>query len=476
MTYSLGEPDPALGIKSGGFDVVWDLVSPTLLEGKVGDTVVIRVTITNASAGDYQIELSGPFDHANPRFEDELSIVIPVTVKDLFGGSVTANMTVVIEDDSPVLTGLQAGSGVELDETAAGSPAGFDPPGISVISAGPVLVFTPSFGADGAAAAGDIVYALTVTNVNSGLKTAIGDFAITLEQTNATTVTGTYADGGTKTAFTIVIGADGKLTVTQFEPLEHNTDGLPGPAHNDSLNLLGKITASVTVTDFDGDSISGSRPIGGSIIFEDDGPSISGQVTALTVDEDDIDLIFSDGSSPSDGAADGSDSVNTPFGLAATVAGSLAGLVNFGADGAAEAGGFGFAPTAAAEMAALGLQSKGIVLSYTVVGDTLIAFADNGNGAYDAATDRTVFDLSVDAVSGNFTFRQYDQLDHIAPPAGTADENTALVLAGGSIASIDFGAIIRATDADGDFVDLDGRLKITVTDDVPVLTERVRSR
>ena len=72
----------------------------------------------------------------------------------------------------------------------------------------------------------------TVTNRSSGLKTAIGDFPITLEQTNATTVTGTY-DGGTKTAFTVVIGADGKLTVTQFEPLEHNTDGSTAAAHDD---------------------------------------------------------------------------------------------------------------------------------------------------------------------------------------------------------------------------------------------------
>ena len=156
LTYSLGVPDA--GIKSGGVDVVWDLVSPTLLEGKVGDTVVIRVTITNAS---YQIELIGPFDHTNAEVEDELSIVIPVTVEDPFGGSVTANMTVVIEDDSPLLNGVAARQHRHRSmRRRAGSPAGFDPLGISVTSAGPVLVFTPSFGADGPAAAGDIVYAL----------------------------------------------------------------------------------------------------------------------------------------------------------------------------------------------------------------------------------------------------------------------------------------------------------------------------
>ena len=112
-------------------------------------------------------------------------------------------------------------------------------------------------------------------------------------------------------------------------------------------------------------------------------------------------------------------------------------------------------------MVALGLTSNGVALSYTVVGDTLIAFADNGDGIYDAADDRTIFTLSVNAVSGNFTFHQYDQLDHVEPPAGTADENTALVGAGGSIASIDFGAALQATDSDGDFVPRPARSRST---------------
>ena len=165
---------------------------------------------------------------------------------------------------------------------------------------------------------------------------------------------------------------------------------------------------------------------------------------------------------------DGSDSVITSFGLAAMVTGSSAGSVNFGADGC-QTGGFGFAPTAVTEMTACS-SSQGVALSYTIVGDTLIAFADNGNGTYDDATDRTVFDLSVNAVFGDFMFHQYDQLDHVEPPAGIVDENTALIGAGDSISAIDFGGVIRATDSDGDFVDLDGKFTITIRDDVPVLT------
>ena len=109
---------------------------------------------------------------------------------------------------------------------------------------------------------------------------------------------------------------------------------------------------------------------------------MEGEAIAILVDEDDIDGDFSNGTSPSDGnVTDGSDSVATSFGLAASVSGSLAASIDFGADGPAEGGGFSFAPTAAAEMAALGLQIEGRSLSYTVVGDTLIAFVDDGDGS-----------------------------------------------------------------------------------------------
>ena len=452
LTYSLGVPDPVInaGIKSGGVDVVWDLVSPTLLEGKVGGKVVIRITITNASAGDYQIELIGPFDHANAGGRGQ--------TRDRHPGDGRRSVRR-LGDSQHDCRRRGRQSVAERPPTRQQRRPGRDDggfsgrlrlAGIEVTSArsDPRIHVELRRGRSRCRRRHRLCH--HCFQPDSGLQTAIGDFPITLEQTSPTTITGTY-NGGTQTAFTVEINAGGTLTVTQYQPLEHTIDGFTAAAHDDALTLSGKITASVTITDFDGDSVGGFAQIGGSIIFEDDGPSVSGQVTALTVDEDDIDSDFSDGSSPSDGIVDGSDSVNTPFGLAATVTGSLAGLVNFGADGAAAAGGFGFAPTAATEMTALGLTSQGVALSYTIVGDTLIAYVENGGVGYNAATDRTVFDLSVNAASGNFTFHQYDQLDHIAPPAGTADENTALIGTGGSISAIDFGGVIRATDSDGDY-------------------------
>lgn len=734
LTYSLGLPNPATnaGITSHGAAITWNLVGPNLLEGRVGDVVVVRFTITDPETGDYQVEILGPIDHPSSGIEDVVGIVIPVTVKDPFGGSATANVTLQVEDDSPEISGVRLGATAILDETSAGTPGGFP---INVTSAGSILSFSSTFGADGAAAGGGVVYALTLSgNAATNLKTAIGDFPITLVQTNSTTITGTFENGGTQTAFTVKINADGSLTVTQNVPLEHNSDGLsPEVHHNDSLSLAGLVNASVTITDFDNDSVSGGAQIGGAIIFEDDGPKVSenalvrldddalkggipggtgdnvdgrnvsgtlahsfgadggsiawltngapegftyklnngalevyqgetkvltitmngatgaylvtqdapimhaagraennkvftltyqvkdndgdiangtlrvnvdddtptietsgseplltvdetnlsdnasasfasnfvksygadgpgsiaytlsvvagnsglidtksgqqvllsvnngvvegrtaagnhlvftvkvdadGKVTldqirpvkhadpsnhddassltdhlvkltatitdkdgdsksaelnigsnlvfkddgpsvkpgnaAVTVDEDDIHSLWSHGTSP-----DGDTEWLTG---AAKASGSLASLVNFGADGAAVGGGFGFAATAIDQMEALGLQSKGSPLSYAMVGNTLVAFVDNAHGL-----DRPVFWMTVES-DGDFTFRLFDQLDHPAPPSGTAVQNTL---------EINFGSIIQATDRDGDSVPLTGQVNVTVIDDIP---------
>ncbi|PWK76757.1 DUF5801 repeats-in-toxin domain-containing protein [Aminobacter sp. AP02] len=755
LTYSLGLPDPVAnaGITSHGAAVVWTLVSPNLLEGRVGDEVVVRFTIADAKAGSFQVEILGPIDHPSSGIEDVVGIVVPVTVKDPFGGSATANVTLQVEDDSPEISGVRLGATAILDETIAGTPSGFP---INVTSAGSILSFSSTFGADGAAAGGGVVYALTLSgNTNSGLKTAIGDFPITLVQTNSTTITGTFENGGTQTAFTVKINADGSLTVTQNVPLEHNTDGSTPASHNDQLNLAGLVNASVTITDFDNDSVSGGAQIGGAIIFEDDGPKVSenkvvlldddalggnvggvnddvdnsnvsgtlghnfgadggsiawltngapagfeykpgangslevfqngtkvltitldsatgaytvtqnapimhaagdnennqnftltyqvtdndgdtangtlqinvdddtptiagngegptltvdetvlgtnatasfagsfissagadglqsityalsvvagnaglvdtatgqqvvlsmngttvegkttggvlvftvkvdanGDVTldqiravkhadvnnhdesvsiaqslikltatitdkdgdsnsatlnigdnlvfkddgpsikdgnaAIMVDEDDIANLQSQGSSPNDGTGDGSSTDSIFLGGGASATGSLSAVVNFGADGPAASGAYGFTSTALTDMAAIGLQSKGVTLSYAYFGGNLIAYADNGNGSYNPLQDRTVFSLSVNSNSGNFTFKLFDQLDHVAPPAGTADENTALKAGNGSVPSIDFGSVIKATDGDGDSVVLGGKVNVTVTDDIP---------
>src|SRR5207253_1867924 len=177
---------------------------------------------------------------------------------------------------APTITGPAANSSVSVDETSAANAgfsvavgAGFP---ISATSAGPIITATTSYGADGA---GTTAYGISVVGGGTTtLKTAVGDNAISLVQTNATTITGQYTDGsGTHTAFTVVINANGTLTVTENVPLEHNTDGNTAAAYNDTLTLSGLINATVTVTDKDGDSVTSSPvAVGNLVSFFDDGP------------------------------------------------------------------------------------------------------------------------------------------------------------------------------------------------------------
>ncbi len=179
-----------------------------------------------------------------------------------------------------------------------------------------------------------------------------------------------------------------------------------------------------------------------------------------TADEDDLYNAQSQGTSP-DGD---SELALLGLGFAATVRGSVGAVVAFGADGAAAGGGFLLAANAAATMTTLGLESKGGDLSYQVFGNSILAYVNGGNSAaFDSIFDRPVFSLELDPQTGNFVYRQYDQLDHVAGNA----ESTALQGASGPLAGIDFGAIIDAKDGDGDVVNLTGKLTVNVVDDIP---------
>ncbi|UIK04593.1 DUF5801 repeats-in-toxin domain-containing protein [Neorhizobium galegae] len=299
--------------------------------------------------------------------------------------------------------------------------------------------------------------------VDSGLATTGGKSIFLFEEGGL--IVGRFDSDGNGTpdaaAFAVAIDQSGRVSVAQYVSL-HQGDTATS---NETVTLGDKISAVVTATDYDGDVVRDTVSIGSHIRFADDGPLASGAKVSATADEDDISNLLSSGTHPDDGTADGSTS--TPsligFGDAATVSGSIASVVAFGADGAAAGGGFGFVADAAAKMQALALTSKGGTLSYAMVGDALVAFVNVAGGAGFGWGDRPVFSLTLDHVTGAFTYQQYDQLDHVAGNG----ENTALKSGSGSIAAIDFGAVIQATDGDGDHVGLGGKFSITITDDVP---------
>jgi len=281
--------------------------------------------------------------------------------------------------------------------------------------------------------------------------------------------------------FKLDLRSDGDFEFRLYDQLDHPTPGV-GEAGFPVQDLLSfDFSSLIQVSDYDGDTIT--APEGAFVInVRDDAPELSGEKLRLTVDEDDIDTIWSTGTSPNDGNGDGS-FTGSPFNNnsgPAHVFGSLNNLVETGAD---EAITFSLLPEQAIRqiMQSLGLSSKGVELSYDVIGDTLYGFA-NANGQigqiFNPGQDRPVFALEINE-NGDFDFKLFDQLDHDAPgddypgPDPLSDENYDLQdgIFYGDVDSIHFGYLITATDHDGDSTILGNSFTIRVRDDVPELAD-----
>ena len=401
----------------------------------VGTTATTGVTvfvISIASDGTITLDQQRALKHANASDpNDTLTLVssavaLTATVTDRDGDTAARTVNIgdkfVFVDDAPTVTASANTSvTVTLDETArtSASTAGVFTTPITVTSSASVLSSTISYGADGA---GTTVYSITAVAGDSGLKTAVGDYAISLVQTSSNVITGTYVDstGTTKTAFTITMGTDGKLTVSQSVALEHTTDGSTSAAYDDVLQLVaGKITAKVTVTDKDGDTAATSAiDISSQIIFKDDGPSASNVVATTILDEDGL----------SGGIAGGTGDV---AGTATTATGSL--VYSGGADGVAS-----------------------IALSYgsTTLGtETVTSTWDASTSTLTISSTRgDLMTISVDQSTGTYTATLLKPLMH--PVSGTED-NITLPLT------------YTVTDNDGDTAS--ATLTLTVNDDMPVV-------
>ncbi|MEH6542178.1 T1SS-143 repeat domain-containing protein, partial [Halopseudomonas sp.] len=124
-----------------------------------------------------------------------------------------------------------------------------------------------------------------------------------------------------------------------------------------------------------------------------------------------------------------------------TATGSVSALFSVGAD---TSGTFSLLSDVSA-LVGLGLTSGGDPLSYNVSDDVLSATAGG----------RDIFTLDLDA-DGSYSFTLLDQVDHAAD--GNDD---------GQLLNIEFGSLVRLTDADGDFVDATGGFVISIEDDIP---------
>ena len=315
--------------------------------------------------------------------------------------------------------------------------------------------------------------------------------------------------GYERTVFTLEVFSDGKYEFKLFDQLDHDpphdffTDGVsafPGADQNfdlqdsdpygdvSSLNFGGLIQFS----DYDHDTVGLDGVF--EIKVRDDVPEVKCDPICLTVDEDDIVTNQSLGSHPKDGDSDGS-STGSPFNPfddgPATVIGKLGGLFGVVETGADEPLTFSFITDHIDEhivesgLALIGLKSQGEQISYDFQGNTLFGFVDDGsNSGYQEGEDRLVFAFQLQS-NGNFKFELFDQVDHDPPNddanplldgfsfVSGSDENTDLQdnVPFVDITSLNFGALINATDFDGDSVNLHDQLIIKIRDDVPERAE-----
>ncbi|WP_166294177.1 DUF5801 repeats-in-toxin domain-containing protein [Bradyrhizobium sp. 2S1] len=154
--------------------------------------------------------------------------------------------------------------------------ASLDNGALSFASTGVSSILTVAGGSYGAAGAGTTTYGLSVLNAASGLTLTDGT-AITLSLDGSGRIIGTVGTDVANpsltgmVAFAIAIDpATGRLYVAEYLSLHQNDATNP----NDIVSLAaGKVGATVTVTDSDGDHAVATADISTHISFLDDGPA-----------------------------------------------------------------------------------------------------------------------------------------------------------------------------------------------------------
>ncbi|EPU6119087.1 retention module-containing protein [Vibrio parahaemolyticus] len=346
--------------------------------------------------GSYNFTLEGPIDHASN--SDELTLNFPIIATDFDGDTTSATIPVTIVDDQPVITNVAP---ITVDEDDLINIGSDQKEALSIDGK-----FTTTQGSDSV-----VSYQLDASAMPVDGLTSQG-IAVTMTETANADGSFTYtATAGANAVFTLVVKPDGSYNFTLEGTLDH-------PIGADELTLNFPIIA----TDFDGDTTSATIPV----TIVDDRPTLDGidANSVLTVDEDDLPTVGSDGNEPTSiigkfVATEGADHIveyhivdlNTPV---------------------------------------QGLTSGGQSL-------TLVEVSNSGGvSVYEAIIDGTTtpaFRVTLDVSDGSYKFELLEPLDH---PTANGQNDIVINLP------------IAATDFDGD-VSNTLTLPITVVDDVPTI-------
>ena len=444
----------ALGLKSAGvtvtYAVAFDAVSSTwLLTASAGAGNTAFTFSLHATTGAYAFTLVDQLDHASGLNENNLTIALGTAINatDFDGDTVTAaanGLVITVNDDTPIatinqLTGTVDEDGVVEGAANAGPGDGIaggtgDVAGEIVLASGNVSTLFQS-GADEA-----LNYSLTTNGLAAlGLKSAgvTVTYAVAFDAVSSTWLL-TASAGAGNTAFTFSLHATtGAYAFTLVDQLDH-ASGL------NENNLTIALGTAINATDFDGDTVTAAAN-GLVITVNDDTPIATINQLTGTVDEDGV-VEGAANAGPGDGIAGGTGDVAGEIVLAS---GNISTLFQSGAD---EALNYSLTTNG---LAALGLKSAGVTVTYAVafdaVSSTWLLTASAGAG-------NTAFTFSLHATTGAYAFTLVDQLDHAS---GLNENNLTIAL----------GTAINATDFDGDTVTAAANgLVITVNDDTPIAT------
>ncbi|MFC3784741.1 VCBS repeat-containing protein [Sphingopyxis italica] len=229
---------------------------------------LFTVELTNPATGAYQVTLLDNVLHTPGGDENDASVVLGFTVIDSDGSTAPGTLRIAFDDDAPTVVAGTVQPTLTVDES---NFAGDD--GASFAS-----VFTPAFGADGAAAANSVTYALGIGAGATGLVDSATNEAVVL------VLNGNIVEGRTATTnalvFTVGVAANGTVTLDQSRAVMHTPDS--GPDQPAGLSADNLITLTATVTDADGDTATATANIGQNLVFKDDAPVANDDSAGLT--------------------------------------------------------------------------------------------------------------------------------------------------------------------------------------------------
>ncbi len=243
-----------------GFSYVNGPNGSVLVQQVQGGLTVTVLTITiEPTTGDYTVTQNAPIDHPAGGEENNLSFTINYSVTDADGDSAPGTLTINVDDDTPTISREDVSAPTLIvDETnlAVDATGNFS------------ALFDVQYGADGA---GTTSYGVSVVNgTDSGLIDVATGQSIFLFN-NGGVVEGRVGGVNGAVAFTVSVNsATGVVTLNQVRALDHPNAADPDDPVSPNA---GSIQLTVTAVDGDGDPISQTINIGGSLVFEDDGPT-----------------------------------------------------------------------------------------------------------------------------------------------------------------------------------------------------------